>query len=232
MTWLQTGGGRIFDLLEPDPAHVDFEIDIAEALARIPRFCGHVRAGPYSVAQHCVLGADIIFRDSCDRNAAAAFLLHDAHEAYLGDIATPVAWAIAEACAAEVAEFELAPSRFRRAVKRLKGRIDQAVYRAAGIPGLQDVYAEATAAYDLRMLVTERAHLLGRPLRPWDPAVEAAKPLRLTGGLSVWPWPKAADEFRERLRRYLPERFGITPARPRSGPRPAGARRALQTLEA
>lgn len=231
MTWLQTSSNRAFDLLKPDPAQVDFEIDIPEALARLARYTGHVRAGAYSVAQHCVIGADIVFRDTCDREAAAAFLLHDAHEAYLGDIATPVAAALAIATADAGGDLDIPPSAVRKGIKALKSRLDQAICRAAGMPGLLGEYAFPIADYDLRMLATERVHLLGKSPQPWLAVVEAARPLRLPYALTVWPWPKAADEYRERLRRYLPERFGITPARPRSGRRRDGARR-LQPQEA
>lgn len=232
MTWLQTGSNRAFDLLQPDVAQVDFDIDIAEALARLPRYTGHVRPGPYSVAQHCVVGADIVFRDTGLRQCAASFLLHDAHEAYIGDIATPVMRAIARYCAREVAAYEIGPSWFRAAFRQLKGDLDKVIYEAAGIPGLQTLHYVAIADYDLRMLATERLHLLGQSPRAWSPAVESARPLRLPYPLQVWPWPKAADEFRERLRRYLPERFGPSPARPKSGPRRDGARRTRNLEEA
>lgn len=231
MTWLLTSTGRVFDLVAPDWQQVDLLNDVAEQLAQIARFSGAVRAGPYSVAQHSAVGADCVFRDTCDREAAGAFLLHDAHEYVLTDKTSPNAEA--EVVTAE----QIMPGAgvvVRAMQKRMKQRIDVAIYRAAGMgeDGCPERYRGLVAEYDLRMLATERAHLLGSQTRLWHPSVEAAKPLRLVGGLSVWPWPKAADEYRERLRRYLPERFGITPARPRSGPRPAGARRALQTLEA
>lgn len=236
MTWLQTGSNRAFDLLRPDPALVDFDIDIAEALARISRYTGHVRPGPYSVAQHCVVGADIVFRDEQDREAAAAFLLHDAHEAYIGDIATPVAKALAIAAAQAGGDLEIPPSAVRNGIKLLKDRLDGVICRAAGMPGLLGEYAYTVADYDLRMLSTERVHLLGKTPQPWGEVIDAAIPLRLPYPLTVWPWPKAADEFRERLRRYLPERFGPSqspaPRRPKSGPRRDGARRTRNLQEA
>lgn len=63
--------------------------DIAIALSRIPRFLGHSEQ-PYSVAEHCVLGTRAILTHvDADEDirvlAAKAFLLHDAHEAYVGD---------------------------------------------------------------------------------------------------------------------------------------------------
>jgi hypothetical protein len=234
MTWLQTASGRAFDLIAPDWRQVDFDVDVAEALARIARFTGHVRAGPYSVAQHCVVGADAVFRETKDRKAAAAFLLHDAHEAYLGDIATPIVWALAARARliadrtnnlihADAALFgdELVKS----AIASLKAGLDQAIYRAAGVTagGPPSVFHDIVKRMDLAMLATEARHLLGPAPQPWA-ILEGVEPIRMVGRLTVWPWPQAADEYRERLRRYLPERFAPATPSPKSGPRHDGAR--------
>lgn len=80
---LCTVGGRTLSLLRPDPALIDIG-DIAHALALTCRFGGHARQF-YSVAQHSVL---------VSRNVAPVIakeaLLHDAAEAYLGDIIRPL----------------------------------------------------------------------------------------------------------------------------------------------
>jgi len=74
--------GKVFDLLNPQPETVCIE-DIAHALANLCRYTGHVREF-YSVAQHCILMADAnLPGDSLQK------LLHDAAEAYIGDMATP-----------------------------------------------------------------------------------------------------------------------------------------------
>lgn len=227
MTWLPTSTGRVFDLLRPDWREVDLMDDVAEQLAQIARFSGAVRAGPFSVAQHSVIGADCIFRDTGDREAAAAFILHDGHEYVLTDKTAPNA----EAEVATAEQLSPGAGQIVRAMQKLmKQRIDVAIYRAAGMgeDGCPEQYRRLVAEYDLRMLATERRHLLGRQVRLWNPAVEAAKPLRLIGGLTVWPWPKAADEFRERLRRYLPERFGTPRPQPKAGPRTAARRIPLE----
>jgi hypothetical protein len=228
MTWLQTASGRAFDLLQPDWRQVDFEVDIPEALARIARFTGHVRSGPYSVAQHCVIGADAVFQATRDREAAAAFLLHDAHEAYLGDIATPIAQALNS-----VADEAGGTGETNYAIVTIKDRLDEAIYKAAGIEDARATWRAFVKVYDTRMLATERAHLLVRSPQAWAPQVEAAQPLRLTGRITVWPWVKAADEYRERLRRYLPETFAPQPAPSRPTPgfaarRKPAPRKALQ----
>ena len=208
MTWLQTASGRAFDLLAPCADMVDFETDVPEALARIARFTGHVRSGVYSVAQHCCLGSDLFLRRD-DAEAARAFLLHDAHEAYLGDIATPIAQALAtfvddghEARMARPRHVALPEVRVQ--IADLKRRVDRAVYAAAGLPWplSADLHWRVTEM-DVAMLNAERRALMGPAPRRWAEAIEAATPAPI-GRLPVWPWPKAADEYRARLHRLFP----------------------------
>jgi uncharacterized protein len=70
----------------PDMIHLR---DIAHHLSLINRFNGATET-PYSVAQHSVLVADLLFAKRCAPHVVMGGLLHDAHEAYLGDTATPV----------------------------------------------------------------------------------------------------------------------------------------------
>jgi len=81
--WILTHTGRRVQLDEPDPDVVCLD-DIAHALARITRFTGHGHA-PLSVAQHCCMVSA-----RCPNEAGAWGLLHDAHEAYIGDISSPM----------------------------------------------------------------------------------------------------------------------------------------------
>lgn len=83
MTWIQTYTGIQFDLLNPTPEMVVIE-DIAHSLARLCRFTGHANRF-YSVAQHSWLCS---FK-SPPKYALEA-LLHDAHEAYTGDLNRPL----------------------------------------------------------------------------------------------------------------------------------------------
>lgn len=216
--WIQTGSGIAFDLVAPTRAMVNFDVDIAEALARLPRFTGHIRSGCYSVAQHSVMGADALYRETGREDIAAAFLLHDAHEAYVGDMATPVAHALtvyAGACGAVHSGFkdigaqtgrEGAAKCAANGMALMKEVIDRAIHEAAGIAWpLPDDIRKIVKDMNLRMLTTERRHLLGPSPAPWHASVEAAKPIRLVGKMSVWPWPDATDAFRERLTRFIPQ---------------------------
>ena len=204
--WAQTGTGIAFDLINPRPEMVNFKEDIAEGLARLPRFCGQVRSGPYSVAQHFVTGADQMFRETHRADLAAAFLLHDAHEAYINDIPTPVVAALA---ALANAEFEKpgydAGYIVKSALKSLKHIVDRAIYGAAGIAfPLPEATRAAVKRMDLRMLATERRHLLGPAPHAWAKEVETAEVIPLRGGLTVMPWPDAADAYIAALGRYVP----------------------------
>jgi hypothetical protein len=61
--------------------------DIAHALARIVRFNGHTRHR-YSVASHCLMVADLV--GAKDPSLRVSGLMHDALEAVLGDVSSPV----------------------------------------------------------------------------------------------------------------------------------------------
>lgn len=196
--WIQTASGVAFDLVTPSPLQVRFAADVAPALARTPRFGGHVSLGPYSVAQHCVIGAEALFDETHRADIAAHFLLHDAHEAYIGDITTPVAVALSGEVDIETG----ASGAFTRVLDRIKATIDVAIFKAAGLSPLEPEDHSRVTAMDLRMLETERRQLLCQCERHWDAG--PVKPLRIRGGLKPWPWPEAADRWLRLLRELCP----------------------------
>lgn len=81
--WIETYTGKQLHFLEPQVDEIDI-IDIAHALANECRFGGHT-SDFYSVAEHSLLVATIL-ADSFPLEG----LLHDASEAYLRDIASPI----------------------------------------------------------------------------------------------------------------------------------------------
>ena len=82
-TRIMLAGGTLFDLA--DPAASEFTIgDIAHALGRVCRFAGHTNRF-YSVAEHCVHVARLV-----PLSLMRPALLHDASEAFIGDVTRPL----------------------------------------------------------------------------------------------------------------------------------------------
>jgi hypothetical protein len=67
--------------------------DIAHHLGMTVRYGGGVRRF-YSVAEHCVFVADLLAYQGKSREIIKAGLLHDAAEAYLGDIIAPLKYTL------------------------------------------------------------------------------------------------------------------------------------------
>lgn len=83
-TWIQSASNTKIDFLNPNPASINIK-DIALGLSRQPRYSGQGKFF-YSVAQHSVYAAALV-KNPTTRIYA---LLHDAHEAYMGDIPGPL----------------------------------------------------------------------------------------------------------------------------------------------
>ena len=148
---MQTASGVAFDLLNPAAAMVKIE-DIAHHLARINRFTGATRE-PYSVAQHSVLVARVIEQEFPGTGLPLGGLLHDSHEAYIGDASTPLKELIG-----------------RRLFNKISDKIDMAIAEAL----IGDPYDKCLMVHpavknaDLRMLATEKRDLLEPSEREWE----------------------------------------------------------------
>lgn len=144
--WIQTVSGRVIDLVNTDPAEVVPE-DIAHALSQCNRYTGHARY-PYSVALHTIRCARMGLR--IDRRVALGALLHDAHEAYIADVASPLKLLLPE-------------------YNKIEAAIELVVQDALA-PGLSLNSRERGQVRDIdrRMLMTEAPHLLHwPPPMPW-----------------------------------------------------------------
>lgn len=80
---IRTYTGQMVNVLKPDLTKICIE-DIAHALAVMPRFCGHTNK-IYTVAEHSIRVAGLL-----PPELQMAGLLHDASEAYMCDIPTPI----------------------------------------------------------------------------------------------------------------------------------------------
>ncbi len=97
-TTIHTYTGEVIDLLDVQPHNIHIE-DITKSLGCTRRFNGHTlesASTPWTVLHHSLYVSDMLFARGCTRQTVVAALLHDAHEAYIGDIATPVKNIIAE----------------------------------------------------------------------------------------------------------------------------------------
>lgn len=84
--YIQTYTGKKFHPFDPKPEEICIE-DIAHSLAHICRFNGHTEFF-YSVAQHSLIVAHLLKDESPLTQLLG--LLHDAAEAYIGDIPAPI----------------------------------------------------------------------------------------------------------------------------------------------
>lgn len=87
--WMRVSSGKYIDLATFGPSDVAL-FDIVTALSLIKRCNGHHgRLEPLSVLQHSILTADLAEMENVAKPLEYAALVHDAHEAYIGDNTTP-----------------------------------------------------------------------------------------------------------------------------------------------
>ena len=156
--WIQSASGKVVTPLNLRPEQVNIH-DIAHALANKCRYTGHTREF-MGVGQHCLFGSELI-----DPKFALTFLLHDASEAYLPDIATPikphvhVKRTIPGSVVSETISW-----------KQLEAEHIAVIGHALGIPDLLVGTESAEVKHmDQLMLAWEQRDLLGKPPRPWFP---------------------------------------------------------------
>lgn len=181
---VMTASGRWIDPLALRPDDVVIT-DIAQGLAHRCRFGG--ACWPYySVAEHSVRVARLLWDDGHDRETCAWGLMHDAAEAYLSDVPSPL--------------------KQRPDLVGYRAAEDRALTAIADALGLRgDDIPPAVVRADRALLATERRDLLppSEPwpelagvtplpevIRPWPPHVAYEAWLRLASCLAIRPWPR------------------------------------------
>lgn len=114
--WIFDSSGEPVYLFDPRPEDVRLDV-IAHALASINRYGGHAKR-PYNVAEHSIHVAA-----SVPPRLALRALLHDGHEAYIGDFVSPLKQ-----------EMSLNPHCVQPSIKVLAKAWDLAIYVRLGLP--------------------------------------------------------------------------------------------------
>lgn len=173
MSWIVTYTGRRFDLLAPRAEDVDMR-DIAHALANLCRFNGHCRRH-YSVAQHSVLVSHLV-----PEEYALFGLLHDAGEAYVGDVLSPLK--------AVIPEFGV-----------IEARVMAAIAERFALPWPFESPAKCAIKHaDLVALATERRDLITHHPDPW-PCLAGVLPMVSVKAPAAWNADHAEWMFMQRF---------------------------------
>lgn len=177
MTWTHTTRGRALDLLNPRVEDVEIT-EIAMALGNQCRYSGGVRRF-YSVAEHSVLIAQWLRANGHGPCTQMGGLLHDAAEAYTGDLTWPMQQVLFGDHGPDAASNE-AGSVVRARYKRTQFLLDEVIANTVGIASAW-LHVAAVKDADVRILLDERAALLTEPPpRPWLIEEAGAKPLGVT----------------------------------------------------
>lgn len=165
--WLQTYSGEAFDPFNPDLSKIHIG-DIAHALALTCRYGGHVNRF-YSVAEHSVIISMFV-----PPAHAKWGLLHDATEAYVGDLVLPIKHRMPEF---QVVEY----------------RLQCAIMTRFGLPCEEPPEVKAM---DRRICVDEKRALMSREPMPWG-FLEGVRPLGAI--IEALPPHAAEQEFLDRF---------------------------------
>lgn len=186
---MHTVTGHGFPLMEPMPEDINIDT-IALALSRIPRFGGHTKPGKeWSVAAHSLLVTAFLQMDAAPPATQLVGLLHDAHEAYIGDLVGPVYRAMA--LNFETSTFD-----------QMKNRIDAAIAHFVGLHTMEfETYGkakDAVAKADLEALAYERQWFLNEPQGSFWEHVVQLPPRKLHAKL---PFPPVGEACAAALRK-------------------------------
>ncbi len=164
--WIETFTGKQFHFLDPSNDQIDIR-DIAHSLAFTCRYTGHSNRF-YSVAEHSILVSYLA-------SDPLAGLLHDASEAYITDIASPIKPHL---------------TNYKELEDKLMGKIAAKFGFAYPLdPDIKDC--------DSTQLKTEAKHLLKSRGYPWAHLYPTKRPHGITP--NCWSPEEAETKFLERF---------------------------------
>ncbi len=164
-----TASGHYFDFTNTESNVIEIE-DIAHALSNVCRFGGHVSTF-YSVAQHSVL----VSREVQKRQGAFSLhgLMHDAGEAYIGDVPKPLKLLLPD-------------------YQAIEERVDHAIRSWSGLPRKMPPVVKEV---DTILLATEQRDLMPRLAEQW---ASTAGVTPLSFKVRAWSPRKAYRLFMDR----------------------------------
>lgn len=164
---IRVRSGSYFDLTDPKSDQFTFG-DIAGALAKICRFGGQINCF-YSVAEHLLHCADQAQADGLPLESQRAVMLHDAAEAFVGDMVKPLKMLLPE-------------------YSEIESRVEAAIAAKFHIDFARE--ASAVSKIDREMLIAERRAFFSRDDVTWTGENEVR---RLNRKFLGWN-PRLAEE--------------------------------------
>lgn len=160
--WMQTYSGGAFRFDEPTSLELNIK-DISRPLSRLPRFNGHT-SRPLSVAEHSLVVRRILHNWGMNELVQLHGLMHDAHEAFTGDIISPFKRFLYEVMLVDIAA--------------IQAEIQVNIFAAFNIPMLSRLeFVEQIKKADLYACKLERDLVMKSSLewdiddtKIWDPA--------------------------------------------------------------
>lgn len=163
--------GLYLDLSDPQPDQFTFG-DIATGLSKLCRFGGHCRYF-YSVAEHCVNCDAVAHADGHDAAVRLAVLMHDAAEAFIGDVVKPLKIMLG-------------------GYRSIEERLERVIAAKFGIDF--ELHAEIIREIDQAMVIAERRRLFDPDDRLWPGEAEVR-------ALSIVCYCHHPDEAENQFRR-------------------------------
>lgn len=141
---IRLNSGCYLDLLDPRPDQFTMS-DIACGLSKICRFGGQIEQF-YSVAEHCLVSTEIARERTGSVDFQKAVLMHDAAEAFVGDIVKPLKVLLPE-------------------FSSIENRLEACIFKKYSIDFGK--FKERAKAIDMDMLIAERNHFFSKDEVAW-----------------------------------------------------------------